>query len=160
MTREIICDVFTEVAPSDVLAWFQKRADSDLALVDEDCSNGQVRLRLYAESSEFMSPDGEGDYETLDVLLIDNAFPWPAVIYDQLMIGETYDERVGTVVFYLSLTEHIELNSVNYCPLITAECVSMAGHNDNARFNLDQIVTMQETFAGLYGTPSFYMGLQ
>lgn len=137
MTREIICDVFTEAAPSDVLAWFQKRVDSDLALVDEDCSNGQVRLRLYAESSEFLSPDKEVEYETLDTLLIAEAFPWPAVVYDQLMIGETYDERVGTVVFYLSLTEHIELSSINYIPLVTAESASMAGHNDNARFNLD-----------------------
>ena len=147
--QEIVCEVFAEVEPSEVLAWFQRRIDSDLALDTKFSGPGKVGLKCYEDgSSEFDSIDDEDPSQrTLDGWLIKESFPWPAIVWDQTV---TYvdgcEMRRGVVVYYESPNEYEELSSVEFSAKLDVEYVAKALEDKDERVELERVIALQNRF--------------
>ena len=147
--QEIVCEVFTEAEPSEVLAWFQERMDSDLALDIKFSGPGKVGLSCYEDgNSVFGSLDDEDPRQrTLDRWLITESFPWPAIVWDQTVTYvDGFEELRGVVIYYESPTDYEELSSVEYSAKLDVEYVAKALEDKDERVELERVIALQNRF--------------
>lgn len=147
--QEIVCEVFTEAEPSEVLAWFQERIDSDLALDTKFSGPGKVGLSCHKDgNSVFGSLDGDDPRQrTLDGWLVEESFPWPAIVWDQTVTYvDGFEELRGVVVYYESPNEYEELSSVEFSAKLDVEYVAKALEDKGERVELERVIALQNRF--------------
>lgn len=147
IVQEIVCEVFTEAEPSEVLAWFQERIDSDLA-IDFDISRvGKVAVSCQQEETGDLKTIDGRDRQSLDTFIIEESFPWPAIFYDQtLMWVDGYEQRSGVMVYYESPTEYVELSSIDFQPKLDVDYVARALEDEDERAELERAIALQNRF--------------
>lgn len=111
---ELLCEIYTEDDPKVVLGWFHEKGATILSLDVDALRPGKVKLLAWNEGC--YCTVGEDGMSCAD-LVVGEALPWPAVIYDQEVINDGLG-HFGSVLYYESPTDHVEVSCDDYTPMV------------------------------------------